>query len=773
MGIFSSKKKTYVTSVAYPLGEDDGDHTPYLQYTVLNAVMQQRNLADSITQGYLRGQGISLRNAFRYARDHYEHGVPKSSVAFSAVPDIEILRDILEVEHAGYEIVFKETKLGTADYIWWGNDKLAEDYGYDPYLETFETPPTGVDVDAVVAFDIDDANNITALVVNADTSTYQEIFPATGFARMRVYLHAAYQTKLVEVDGPTTTTRAANPGEGYHIETTEEDPTPYVHVTTQVVTTVDGTTATDVTTITTTTLSRPKIWLYRLGQGTYPLIDAWMGEDDLVSPYYPSIPLRVNNVDVLDEANQDTPLYKTGKKLLNKLGIDIEDLRENINDNEDIDEIDYCYVVFGVNLNAKSQECRRYLFRFFEHLQGISEVNQAEFDAWSPGSNASPPTNILKIYSEQERTQHHDIELQWQYINSSIVAGKVFPGAKINDVDIAMEGTRTEIGIGLDLVLDKSKLVAKKQITSGTYLKMEIVGLTYDNYVYNGKAVSLTAYDAMVTPSGEEEEEGFIIPLNYEIIRNTPMVEVTDLAYQCNHLVFNCYKVVKQKWYQRGIFKIIIVILSILIIVFTWGAGTPAAATLMASAFVGVGLSLTAAIVLAATLYVLGMMILMNIISKASVKLFGEQWGALIGVIASFVAMNWGNITSLANSAATNGLSSIITAQTVMQATTFLANAYSAYAQGQLSELAQKAAGLWTDFNEQMKEIERLTELNLDTNADLIDIHGYTQASFIQLFEMPSSFLQRTLLTGSDICGITSGLIENFAAVGVQLPTNG
>ena len=41
------------------------------------------------------------------------------------------------------------------------------------------------------------------------------------------------------------------------------------------------------------------------------------------------------------------------------------------------------------------------------------------------------------------------------------------------------------------------------------------------------------------------------------------------------------------------------------------------------------------------------------------------------------------------------------------------------------------------------------------------------------IFESSNDFLRRTLITGSDVCDITSGMIENFADVGLMLPNTG
>ena len=119
MGLFSSKKKTYVSSVTYPMGEDGEKRVDYLKYTVLNAVMQGRNVGESITQGYLRGQGISLRNAFTYARDKYKDGVPVSAARYYDQPDMDVLGSIIKAQHPGSTLNFLTTVVGSAQFEWY------------------------------------------------------------------------------------------------------------------------------------------------------------------------------------------------------------------------------------------------------------------------------------------------------------------------------------------------------------------------------------------------------------------------------------------------------------------------------------------------------------------------------------------------------------------------------------------------------------------------------------------------------------------------------
>lgn len=777
MGLFSSKKKIYVSSVAYPLGEDDGPNKrDFLKYTVLNTVMQgQHSVGEAITQGYLRGQGMSLRNSFKYALDKYSNGVPTSQAKFLDQPDQEELVGILEGLHPGYDINVLTLVVGTADHEWFAEKYLAEEHGYDRTSGLFDRPPAGVDANASIAYDLEPNGLIRILLMNSSNGATKVIdFRPTDYVAMSDMVHCAYEGVQVFDSGVTTTVRPKNPGEIDSITTVVVETVRAGEVQTKTTrTTVDvdetGPNATVKVSVVTEVRTRPQYFLYRIGKGTYPVIDAWVQEAGFAAPYYPAIPLRVNNVDMCAENKQDTELYKTSKKFLDRVGIDIDEMAESLNDNESIDDIDFAFVTFGVQLNVKSQEGKRYLFEFFQYLRGITSPGTTKQThsnwklAYAAGNQSTPPAiNAVQVYSEKNRADNHDIKLQWDYIDTTLKTGLVFPNAKIGDVDIVMSGTREEFSFrNLDLTLDSSKLYARRQVDANTYEELEISGLYYENFIYKGKSVSISAYDAFHDP----DEEGFIVPLNQQIIRQMSLRDVTDLAYHCCHMVLNCYKVVKKKWYQSGFFKIIMVIVAIVITVVSWGSAAPAAGSLIGIVFGGMIAAGGIMLILAATLYVLAMMILMQILTKVSTQLFGEKWGAVFAAVAAFVIGNWGNLANIA----TTGF----TATQIIQAGTALLNAYGGYVQGELKDVYKDITKLQDEFEKKFNELEDMMEKMLGTNTDLIDIQGMTDATYQMYFEPMDQFLARTLLTGNDIAELTNGQVTEFSALGLRLPTIG
>lgn len=778
MGIFSAKKKTYVTSVAYAMGDDSDERTDMLRYTVLNANLQGRSIADSIRETYLRGQGMSLRSAFVYARDHYFNKLSVSRARYTDQPDTTPLVPILVAQNPGSTIRFLTTLIGTADYEWWAEAFLARTYGYDRTSKLFISPPPGVESNANLAYDLQPNGQVHILLMNSNGAIKVIDYRPENYVRLGDYVHTAYQSVVTYDGGITTSTRDALPGEEdstHFAETSVERAGEIQSTTTKTVVSISGSVATVTVSQTIEVVSRPKYFMYLLGSGTQPSLDAQYSTADLESPYFPAVPLRGNNTDLLTPARQSTPLYKTSKKLLAKVGLDIDDLREKVNSNSSIGDIDYAFAVFGVSLNATSPESKAYLFRYMDYLRSISSVTSMQFNDWVDHYNTkygggaplvdveAPPTNSVEIYCSTYRTDNYDVRLQWQYIDGALLSGEVSPGAKKGTVTVTM-GASNQHSLSDDLIVDSSMLVLRRQVDENTYEQLTVSGLTFENFIYQGKSVIITAADAMSDP----DEGGFIIPLNQEIVRTTPLIELTNLSYQCVHMVFNCYKVVKQKWYQTTLFKIIIVIIAIIIIVVTWGSSTPAVVQSLAVILAAGGAITLTIMILAATIYVLAMMVIANILMGAAVRAFGPTWGPIIVMVLAIMTSNYSQTGSVLGNA--SSYSNLISAQNIIQATSSLATAY---VNRELTSVSKDAAKLESDYTTGMAKIEDLTKQFLGTNTDIIDITGFTQASYQINYELPSTFMTRTLLTGSDVCEITSGLVDNFADVGLQLPATG
>ena len=809
MGLFSSSSKTYVSTVTYPMGSDDpDDRVDFNKYVVLNSILQDRSVGDTLPRSLLASRGMKLRSVYAYARDHYFYGVPYSGTLSIAAPNQEEIRSVLKTLYTPADVYVLTSVVGLTDFTYWAEEYLAKTYGYDRLLGLLLAPPPGVEQDATISYDIDKAGIIQILLINADGQSYLIQYKPTTMQSQRLYLHTIY--RLI-TEFPTQTTTESHPtieGESSYVSTTLSivDTLGKTQEKTTVVTvTVENGTTTTVTTETVRSLSRPQYFFYQIGAGDFPTFDAWMESTELDSPYYPSIPLRIDNKDVsTTDAAKRTDLYKTSKKLLKKIEVDFDEVAEKINKNTQVSEIDFAYIQFGVALNSKVPECKRYIYRFMEYLMDLSYHSRAETDAWiqthavtmqamqaegtvnSDGSGGggggsvgfvSPPLNKLAIYDRESRSKKGtlDLEIQWQYIEKTVKNGVIKTGAKPGDCTVGTEGTRQEYHVMYDFTVDNSTLVVKQQLTENTYEELRIGGLVFYNHVYKDKVVAISAWDAFHPKEGESDpDEGFILPLSQDILRQMSILEVTQLSADCLFLVLNCYQVVKKKWYQTGFFAVLMTIVAAVLLVLTWGGSATISASMIGSA-IGwtastLGVSTLIATYIVATMTVLASMIMMKLLSPVLVDVFGETWGRVLAVVVAMVAMNYVSTGSLLGN--TTQFTQV-TAKTLIQNSMATVNLYSKYLEGQMAnlDLPGQMQAMTDEHKARMEEIERLTRENLGTNADIIDIQGFLETTALVL-ESPDSFLTRTLMTGNDIAEITRGMIEDFAEFGLYLPTH-
>lgn len=392
MGIFSTSEKIYVSTVTYPCGddEDQATRTRFLKATVLNGVLQDRDLSRHITLAYLGGPGTRIRSAFRYARDHYTNGMPFGRFSYNVSPDVEDLTPILKAKHPGREVYYIQMMCTQTNFNFWAERYLTEQFGYDRETKTFSAPPRGIDADANVVYTIAQDGGINILLINTGGFTKSIIYRPVDMETHKLYLHCVYRTIDDQPAMTTTLTRNYESGDvdSHSVLITTEDRNQELYerridtyITTDYVTT-------DITFVEKTRLmSRPQYFMYRIGAGTYPVLDAILTDGSTTpSPFFPSLPLRINNKsfpEVYGDDYENHPLFKSMCKLTKKVGVSYPEIQLKLSQNEQISDIDYAFVSFGVSLNTKSPECKNYLFHFFDFMYEQQLYTKADFDAWA------------------------------------------------------------------------------------------------------------------------------------------------------------------------------------------------------------------------------------------------------------------------------------------------------------------------------------------------------------------------------------------------------
>lgn len=894
MGLFSSKKTTYVSSVAYNMaGEEDG-RTNYLQTLIVQNVVSgtDRSIADSVTNGLMNGPQMDLRAFYRWAKTNYTTvGLPTASINGAADFDTDVIADELPTipGKTPYVITVSEQSF---DYSLWAERYILEN----------NPSAWGTAWEASI-----DENNIITITY-ADNTT--DSFLMTGFDKSADYLYILYaysSTGTVE-DVVTGTTHTLAPSDNWPSTsgwTTVTDTSPTVPVSldktvtttktysdgtpdeeTETITTttqtyvdreayftksdaafqdpeaentrlivrkhdlyfmtnysINTTTTTEVdteevdgVTITTTTVTKTEaltvtrsyredyqdtavleysnmnLWLYRLGSNLNMTLEDMVNNPvPMDGDFYPCIPVRYENK-FISETYRPTLWEQTQKAYKKATKKKISSLIDSLEDNDDLGDIDFAFVHFGVSLNVQEKQCKKYLFKFFSKLMAFQQYGQDAFNTfitrltdynnaisnWAPfvdpetGNTVYPPVPSLpsvqqttvRINSEGTEQTNFDIRLIWNYITHTTESGVGKAGAVQGDLWFEVRptsvwnqyivnasggsGDNDSGGSGMSLIKGEDYSMENVrlywQTSANTYEYLDIYGLIHQNVVYNGKSVYITSKAALE----DEDESGFVVPLHYQTMKEMSLAASNQMSTACVWMVFNCYQIVKQKWYQTGIFKIIlVVVIAIVSAVFTGGAGI---GILGANLSVGSALGfsgITAAIV-GSVANALAAVVITSLIDVFATAVFGEQFGAIIGAVLSFVVINVAMTFQMSGQFGLNW-GDMMKADNLLKLTDAVSQGYSAYMNSVNQGIYKNTQQLVSDYETKSKEISAKFSEVIGYSNIAVNAGWWTNSAYQVTYEPSSSFLSRTLMTGTDIANMSMDMVTDYVDINLTL----
>lgn len=559
-----------------------------------------------------------------------------------------------------------------------------------------------------------------------------------------------------------------------------------------------------------------QIFIYQVGTGN-AVLDALVSEADAsgFQEFYPFMPIRIDNVSIREPQYED--LYNEMKRAYRKAyqGKSFDKLIDSVEDNPSIDDIDYAYLCFGVSLNVKENACKKYVWKFFEKLipfqnagssNAMSDLNTQianyntqlnalrtwENTNWSnTGFGAipnrpelpsiSPPANnTIKL---KNNSLGFDYRLNWIHIEIQQFSGRFDNNpnqsgtqqAKVDEVMFTTGPTTTwqerenfNVYSGIEQLKTNNvrSMYIYWQVNATTYRRMQIWGLVSENFIYGGKAVTINSTEALQ----DSEESGFLVPLHYPTMSEMNIVDYNQMSTANAHILFNSYTVTKQRWYQRGIFKILLVILVIVIAVVIFpGAFASGAGVLGGNLAVGAALGLTgtAALVAGVVANYIASIIISEILKVVGTALFGEKWGALFAAIAGF-----------AIGAAITGLN-LFSAEGLLKLSGTIANGYGGWVQGDIAEMNQDLNEDRKNYEDRMEYIQKLIDglggNDLNFNPLFLTDWGRGNARGGNRGYMPETadeYIRRTTMTGSDVVEITYSMVYDFVDVAKTLPRN-
>ena len=574
MGLFSSSTKISVFSQVIPLTDDK--YNP-IKNIVIGSILTGNDISLGIYNNALNGSSIQVHRMLNYARDHYTLGLPQgvhhntknldsAAVATAIASDLALPYGCAVDYNFITELTIEHVILPF----------LVGERQYNVATNRIESYPPGMDLPATYVpgssvmwgrsrYTLEHRVTVESVLLNEDRAS----------ALIKYKINSFYANVIYNREGEYASTETAALPTTYFEETyILPDPTvrignfyciaKYSELDSQ------G-----------SVIPGFHWWLYDIATRVHPNINFNYTLDNTDS-LFPVVPLRYNNVDYTAAAYHDTDLYKTSKKLLKIVGININTVGDRLNENPDIGEIDHAYITYGVNLQSNQKESIRYLVEFFDFLHDKSLIERTdnlsyllkgdpvEFNLYS-----FLRSFVNRSDSEEEGiaaaslTEHGlDTSVRYSYITSVYKNGSIGSVGSVTKTIKVITRMRTVLYDNSDdyTDIDESELILRYQEKAGSYKEVMVKGLVHINRVYSGHAVITNLGDI----GKDAKNNNFVIPLHYGICKRLPVASRTKLYNQALHIVINGYQETKVRWYQTGLFQAIMIIVSVIIAWYTW-----------------------------------------------------------------------------------------------------------------------------------------------------------------------------------------------------------
>ena len=551
------------------------------------------------------------------------------------------------------------------------------------------------------------------------------------------------------------------------------------------------------------------LFIYRIGTG----IAALDGLVEVIADYgqfFPMIPFRLDN-EFLSEIVGLEDEYALSQKAFRKGtgGGKYSNIEAELADSEDIEDMDYIYVAYGVPLNVIDKSARRYIYEFFKRLQGdqiggensasdFADAMQAYRDAyevwrtWRRNDFLTPqpilppkptlPENEIKIQNlggNGSLNINYDIRIRWNFITEGEGNGLGKLGAKKNDIwleylgeTIIEDPTYTGEdsyddgfwgGVISNNIFQYSTIRVWWQDENDHYKYIDISGLVHRNFIYGGKSVKITAKEALE----DSEESGFLVPLHYATFRAMRLVDSTQMSTACVFLVINCYVKQKKKWWQSGIFAVIfVIVVAVISVMFTGGSGLGLLGSHMAVGS-SIGLTGMGAAIVGSIANALAALVLTTMLTKLTENMgvFGAIIGAVLGIVLT------GAIQNLASGGGFFfDFSQLMRADNILKLLDSAGRGYAAYVRSSVENMQQDLIKYQEDANNELKRIREQFFEQFGYGGGQIDPMMFIGDNSPVIAESRDTFLARTLMTGSDVAQMSHDLLHDYVELTTTLP---
>ena len=736
MGLFSSKKKTYVGTSVMRVLEDDAI-TDTMKVSVIQAILKDEDISMRVLENMQNTIGIRAERMYSWAKKNYIYGLPSGKMV-STQEGVEQAQDVL-TSIEGQPVVVEYSHLAPANRLHVAWMRLISQYGYNPVTNEISvlSAQKGTQVlldDIRIEIPSSELSSLPAETLEqwglAAVSGYQPYRGPSNDTLRNIYQpskvlsigNAGPSQQQARItyswDGPSRVTNSLV------ISLTDLDQDDdYLHVKYSIP-------------------EQTKYWMYKIGAGTYPSLDSLYNvPPDTSGTFFPFIFFRHNKSKLNEDGFGEG--YRDNKKMCDIMKLDYDVVLDGIHENPDIDDVTQAVMTFAVPPNPSSQIEKRYLFDFFS--EQFLYQDQPIKDSYSPdvfnlnnklsGNNTTLTTKHVIVIQDQL----FKMSLGFNQIYKKIKAGVIGPkGHYTSSYGTVNEAVKVEDETGNTITQSYPVRVYtyRSQISARYYQEVEVRGLATEYHI-SGNYTTL----------GDDADDILLVPVDRSISQIHTMGDREELYSRALHFVFNSMVVVKVKWYQSGFFKFLLTAVMLVIAAYTFGA-TALGQSLLAYS---IGMTTFQAVVLTAITGLFSA-IAAYYAMQVFVKAVGPEIALLLAVVAAlagmYLAFNTGSIAGAPWAQDLLKLSNGLSSQT--------GNAI----QDELTNLIE----VQSEFSKQMEAQMKL----LETAQDLLEpsqlLHPFTIFG-----ESPTDFYNRTVHSGN-IGTMAISSITSYVDLSLTLP---
>lgn len=502
-------------------------------------------------------------------------------------------------------------------------------------------------------------------------------------------------------------------------------------------------------------------WVYDTSTSSYPNLDANLS-GIFTDRYFPIMSIRHDDVSVNED--KESARYKTTKKALKYLGIDVDELLVNIetgieesatgNSNEDVEwsEVDEIFITMSGNVYSKEVGTMRYFLKYFQQVYDLiqREDPNKELDSYKIKYEEEDFDTGLVFSAIQNRVDTGNIA---DFLDGE-VKDKKTDGARVSGIISGDDGKAIAGDIVRELIPFTSSIVWLEQIDANSYKRVAIFFAEHQTSIYKKDFAGLEQFSRhtykITTDTDDGKQEGFILPISYNVMKQLSREEENELCYDCLNIVMYIRAEVEVKWWQTGLFQTFVQIVGWVLAIYTAGQSLVIAAATSASAVA---------------------MVVLNIIISTVVIDYAIQWiyenidsetiRIILSVALAIVASGKLNdiVTGIANA----------TAKTLVDLVTIIGDTLSALNSFELAQIQEEYGVFKEEYEKELDELEELRDsLGLNENNAPLYMIQDVMVPRLDASESPNNFFNRTLNTNPGVdC---YNLVQDYVDMALTLP---